>query len=156
MSIWDKQTVETRKRMLRYAHGHFTEEEAEELSKRMWNDLTQDQKHKLQAPSRWYAVAVVCTVEETKLIFAVCKDPSKATRRSDHPFDVNIEGPGYRSWLPLAVLSNYWGIYQDKLALMSSYPSMVLDGDWSGIRDSSEEQIWAMFEYVLLQEEILA
>ena len=74
------------------------------------------------------------------------------TRRSARCFDLDLEGVGaeprfrsptqYSAWLPLAMigqLSN-WVM----LAPYSDYPSMVADGDWSGIRDSDEDTIWVM------------
>ena len=76
-------------------------------------------------------------------------------RRSDRPFDVEFEGSyvagflkgcGLQAWLPLAVIrDSNW----PRLAAMSDYPQMVRAGDWSGIRDSEPEAIWAMFEKVI-------
>lgn len=70
-------------------------------------------------------------------------------RKSEREFDLNIEGTkegfGFVGWFPLVVirLSNWVD-----LAKFSDYPIMVANGDWSGIRDSSIENIWRMFEIV--------
>ncbi len=74
-------------------------------------------------------------------------------RRSPREFDLGISGQhekfatpaNYTAWLPLAVIGEANWV---ELAPHSDYPSMVWDGDWSGIRDSSEEAIWRMFEIV--------
>ena len=50
----------------------------------------------------------------------------------------------FSAWLPLYVVSRTeWSTR--KYARLSSYPNMVLEGDWSGIRDSDESAIWYMF-----------
>lgn len=64
-------------------------------------------------------------------------------RRSPREFDVEYSGPGYASWLPLAAIC---AVNWIKFAEMSSYPEMVREGDWSGIRDSTRDEIWEMFE----------
>lgn len=74
-------------------------------------------------------------------------------RRSPREFDLGISGwfaqfstpHKFSAWLPLAVIGEANWV---ELADHSDYPSMVWDGDWSGIRDSSEEAIWRMFEIV--------
>jgi hypothetical protein len=82
---------------------------------------------------------------------------SKITRRSEKEFDFGMEGEitgnsykpgekmtyGFSGWFPLAVIrASLWPSYAE----MSDYPEMVESGDWSGIRDSEPETIWAIFE----------
>lgn len=75
-------------------------------------------------------------------------------RISEKPFDFKVKGEttkfstsrawySFSAWLPLYVIRELnWIQFAD----MSDYPEMVREGDWSGIRDSSKEKIWAMFE----------
>lgn len=73
-------------------------------------------------------------------------------RRSEKEYDFSFSyrdpetGWDTTAWLPLAVIQDSKWTY---LAHMSDYPEMVLDGDWSGIRDSSKEAIWKMFDYIV-------
>lgn len=70
-------------------------------------------------------------------------------RMTDREFDINLQGTyqgddpvNFVSWLPLMFIYQYeWTI----LAWMSDYPEMVVNGDWSGIRDSSSDSKWDMF-----------
>jgi hypothetical protein len=81
------------------------------------------------------------------------------TRKSSRPFDVGFSGEmteprhagakpfiySYQAWLPLAIVrSTNWHV---RYADMSDYPKMVTSGDWSGIRDSSPEAHWDMFDH---------
>lgn len=76
------------------------------------------------------------------------------TRKSDKPFDLAIEGEtGYgdqkckfSGWLPLSCIHELTSWTSNEIAGMSDYSMMVREGDWSGIRDSSPESIWAIFE----------
>jgi hypothetical protein len=68
-------------------------------------------------------------------------------RKSSMMFDLTIVGKrhgwGFQCWFPLALIEACdWT--KPKFALISSYPEMALDGDWSAIRDSEPEKIWVM------------
>jgi hypothetical protein len=77
------------------------------------------------------------------------------TRRSEREFDLSVEGtysdnhylPGtkFSGWLPLIYIRELtvWPSY----AHMTDYPEMVAEGDWSGVRDSENEKIWAIFHH---------
>lgn len=84
-------------------------------------------------------------------IFAI-KTTSVIERKSDKEFDIHLESHdgtwSFAAWLPLATIrESTWT--RREIAEASDYPGMVLDGDWSGIRDSSEEKIWNMFRIAL-------
>lgn len=78
------------------------------------------------------------------------------SRRSEREFDISIEGTRpleygtsqepmkFSGWLPLSIirLSN-WSA--GEIRRLSDYPDMVKSGDWSGIRDSSNNSHWCMF-----------
>lgn len=52
------------------------------------------------------------------------------------------------AWLPLAIIGCVdWT--RPVYAHLSSYPTMVKQGDWSGIRDSKWDNIWKMFDQAL-------
>ena len=70
----------------------------------------------------------------------------KYQRKSDKEFDITVEGEGFVAWLPLAAIRSLTAWTRPSVALLSDYPAMVLEGDWSGIRDSSDEAIWDIFE----------
>jgi hypothetical protein len=92
------------------------------------------------------------TSNENKLVLSLEGYTIEEIERvSEKEFDLKIKGHNlslncsYSAWLPLAVIRNNDWI---DLAAMSDYPEMVKAGDWSGIRDSSKENIWKMFEMV--------
>jgi hypothetical protein len=69
----------------------------------------------------------------------------------DRKYDIGFRftaGRGWTvsCWLPLAVIGL---VDWTRLAMISDHRGMVRDGDWSGIRDSSERSIWAMFDRAL-------
>ena len=84
---------------------------------------------------------------------------SSVRARSEREFDVEFTGTerqsfydgesvNFSAWFPLAVIremSNW-----TELSEMSDHPDMVAAGDWSGIRDSSNESIWNMFDQVFI------
>jgi len=92
------------------------------------------------------------------------------TRQSDREFDLHIEGTypmdslntpgatfevGFGAWLPLSVLresdwtsDEIWGMV-DAYGTLDGKPSDPEYYDWSGIRDSSVEVIWSMFDTAL-------
>lgn len=51
----------------------------------------------------------------------------------------------YSAWLPLAIIKTFTNWTSPKIAKMTDYPDMTRSGDWSGLRDSSEKKIWAIF-----------
>lgn len=73
-------------------------------------------------------------------------------RRSDRPFDIAFSGRylevncAFSAWLPLSAIYNLieWTHYD--VAELTDHPEMVEAGDWSGVRDSSEEAKWNIFE----------
>lgn len=85
-------------------------------------------------------------------------DITKVARKTARAFDLEIEGEApslldkkappfpFSAWLPLYVIREYLNWTDDDIAEMTSYPEMVMSGDWSGIRDSSTSQIWEIFK----------
>jgi hypothetical protein len=83
---------------------------------------------------------------------------NKVWRRSVRMYDLSIQGVehttldgkpfdmNFSAWIPLQVIHS---VDWTKFAGMSGHSTMVDMGDWSGIRDSSVEEIWGMFEYAL-------
>lgn len=72
-------------------------------------------------------------------------------RRSEKPFDVGIQGFDTRlncqfsAWLPLASIKAFTPWTSERIAIHSNYPDMCMEGDWSGMRDSDDENIWFIF-----------
>ena len=90
---------------------------------------------------------------ELQLVLRIAGDTLKSVeRRSDREYDLGIvyDDPEYgwecRGWLPLAAIAHFVAWTDKAVAQMTDYPEMVVAGDWSGIRDSSRESIWAIFE----------
>jgi len=81
----------------------------------------------------------------------------KVSRRSDREFDLSLEGRfadilggvAFSAWLPLFAIRELtqWAGYE--IASCTDYPDMVAEGDWSGVRDSDPETIWAIFHRFL-------
>ncbi len=76
-------------------------------------------------------------------------------RRSDREFDLSLKGEKdwgldepvrFSAWLPLSAIREFTDWPDPSIGGMADYPSMAIAGDWSGIRDSDEETIWAIFE----------
>lgn len=71
------------------------------------------------------------------------------TRKSDREGDLQIEGEDangkFGAWLVLAAIrnANWTG---RTIASMTDYPSMARSGDWSGVRDTSEDKLWEIFD----------
>lgn len=80
-------------------------------------------------------------------------------KKSDREFDINISGERFSAWVPLSVISNTNWTDNNIWSLTDAYGKkgfMPGQGyDWSGIRDSSVEQIWEMFRIAIkmLEEE---
>jgi hypothetical protein len=80
--------------------------------------------------------------------------PDKATveveRKSGREFDLTVR---YRdtnrmltgAWLPLGCIREMTKWTTPAIANMTDYPTMARHGDWSGVRDSEVETIWAIF-----------
>lgn len=82
---------------------------------------------------------------------------SLITRNTERPFDLSMEGEmtkgvhcRFGAWLPLTCIRELTVWTQHEIAGMSDYSDMVRSGDWSGIRDSSPDSIWAIFEKFVL------
>jgi hypothetical protein len=78
--------------------------------------------------------------------------------RSAREYDLGISGQftdangssyKFSGWLPLSYIHELGAWTTARLAAMTDYPEMARSGDWSGVRDSSVDSNWAMFEYVL-------
>ncbi len=79
-------------------------------------------------------------------------------RRSPREFDLHLEGTEqsahfkdmepirFSSWLPLHAIREFLLWTHPEIACMTDYANMAHEGDWSGIRDSSPEAIWEIFE----------
>lgn len=86
---------------------------------------------------------------------------SRIERQSDDEFDLIISGERiekglrepvrFSAWLPLGAIRDLTQWTRKEIANMTSYPEMVLEGDWSGVRDSSKDQQWAIFEKFVLK-----
>jgi hypothetical protein len=79
-------------------------------------------------------------------------------RKSDKDYDVKFEGTSdfanFAMWLPLGAIRELVQWTSPNVARMSDYPEMVMEGDWSGIRDSSSEKIWAIFNEHVIEESL--
>ena len=72
-------------------------------------------------------------------------------RNSARVFDLKVMGRSqargeFSAWLPMWAIRSLVKWTSREVAAASDYPEMVADGDWSGIRDSSHETIWLIFE----------
>ena len=72
-------------------------------------------------------------------------------RLSDKEFDINYNaysGEHYTisGWLPLAAIYHFLTWPCKEIANLCDYPDMAKAGDWSGIRDSSRDTIWKIFD----------
>jgi hypothetical protein len=81
----------------------------------------------------------------------------KVERRSDREYDLALKGrysksnkylPGcaFSAWLPLAAINDLTVWPSAEIASLTDYPEMVMEGDWSGVRDSDPDKIWFIFE----------
>jgi hypothetical protein len=74
----------------------------------------------------------------------------KVSRRSDREYDLSLEGRymremNFSAWLPLFAIRELTLWPSEEIAQCTDYPEMVVEGDWSGVRDSDPEKIWAIF-----------
>ena len=69
-------------------------------------------------------------------------------RKSDRDYDVSVictsDLAGFTLWLPLGAVRELTLWTGHEIASMTDYPEMA-EGDWSGVRDSSSETIWKIF-----------
>lgn len=81
----------------------------------------------------------------------------KVERRSDREYDLSIEGRyaddapymagvAFSAWLPLMAIRELTNWPSEEIASLTDYPDMVMEGDWSGVRDSDSESIWFIFD----------
>lgn len=81
----------------------------------------------------------------------------KISRRSDREYDLTLEGKyapdapylagtAFSAWLPLLAIRELTAWTSESIASLTDYPDMVMEGDWSGVRDSSTETIWFIFD----------
>jgi hypothetical protein len=80
----------------------------------------------------------------------------KVSRRSDRKFDLSLKGRygkdfpylggvAFSAWLPLIAINYLTPWSNEEIASCTDYPDMVMEGDWSGVRDSDPETIWGIF-----------
>lgn len=85
----------------------------------------------------------------------------KISRRSDREYDLTLEGKyapdapymagvAFSAWLPLMAIRELTQWPSESIASLTDYPDMVMEGDWSGLRDSSVEAIWGIFDRFVL------
>jgi hypothetical protein len=83
-------------------------------------------------------------------------------RYTTRPYDLHFEGvyvEGGRmpsgvtvsGWLPKACIRDLTRWTSPEIAVMTNYPEMVVEGDWSGVRDSDQNRIWAIFAQHVLE-----
>lgn len=81
----------------------------------------------------------------------------RVSRRSDREFDLSVEGSyskdsphlagvAFSAWLPLLAIKELTEWPSESIASLTDYPDMVMEGDWSGVRDSDHDTIWFIFE----------
>lgn len=81
----------------------------------------------------------------------------KIERRSEKMFDLTVEGFDpemgckFSAWLPLACIRYLTMWTSHKIAMHTDYPEMAIEGDWSGVRDSSTDSIWFIFDNFVLK-----
>lgn len=77
-------------------------------------------------------------------------------RKSDKDYDVKIECTSdlcsFGMWLPLGAIRELVAWTESDVARMTDYPEMAMEGDWSGVRDSSADKIWAIFNEHVVEE----
>jgi len=103
----------------------------------------------LLAVDKYLSLRHVRHVRNPKLYPAVDLNTVEIARKSEREYDLSIsgktkDGMGFGAWLPLGLISCLdWTA--DPVAGMTDYPEMARDGDWSGVRDTEEEKLWAIF-----------
>lgn len=101
------------------------------------------------------------TKNETQLIAKLAKKEDwqdyEVTRRSEREYDLSIEGKygknnkylsgTFSAWLVLAAIRELTLWTSPEIASMTDHPDMCEEGDWSGMRDSNPEALWAIFNH---------
>lgn len=88
-------------------------------------------------------------------------DDLNVTRRSDREYDLSLDGRyskdapymagcAFSAWLPLMAIRELTVWPSEEIAGCTDYPDMVMEGDWSGVRDSSKDSIWGIFDRFVL------
>lgn len=72
------------------------------------------------------------------------------SRKSSRAFDIAVSTPTMSAWLPLLAIRTRVAWNSKPVAKMTDYPEMAMEGDWSGVRDSSTEAIWKIFDTFVL------
>ena len=97
---------------------------------------------------------------ERKLLLHLAKKDGwrdvEIKRKSKRPFDISIEGVmgdgmRFRADLKLYAIRALTDWPRPEIAMMSDYPQMVMEGDWSGIRDSSDMAIARIFYWAIIK-----
>lgn len=101
------------------------------------------------------------TANENEIVARLVKhcgiEGLKVERRSDREYDLSIEGRfgkdypymggvAFSAWLPLLAIRELTNWPSTEIASCTNYPDMVMEGDWSGVRDSEPENIWFIFD----------
>ncbi len=82
-------------------------------------------------------------------------------RKSIRPYDLTFYGKyltgegSFASWLVLAYIRHCVPWTSSRWAKMTDHPQMAMEGDWSGVRDTEEENLWALFWAHFNEEEFL-
>lgn len=75
-------------------------------------------------------------------------------RKSERPYDIYFtitsDTGDMSGWLPLSGINWLTQWTSRYIADMTDYPDMTYNGDWSGVRDSDREKIWAIFNRFVL------
>lgn len=85
----------------------------------------------------------------------------KVSRKSSREYDLNLEGRygksapymagvAFSAWLPLMAIRELTQWPSESIASLTDHPDMVMEGDWSGVRDSNEDSIWFIFDRFVL------
>lgn len=105
------------------------------------------------------------TKNEKKIVERLVKkcylEDIKVSRRSDREYDLSVEGKygsaypylagcAFSAWLPLMAIRELTHWPSREIASCTNHPDMVMEGDWSGVRDSEEENIWGIFHRFVL------
>lgn len=77
---------------------------------------------------------------------------------TDEVADVVVEGTydnngntvHFGGWLPLLAVKHLLLWSARNVAEMTDYPEMAMDGDWSGVRDTSSEKIKAIYKKFII------
>lgn len=125
--------------------------------KRHFDDLQRSERGLRGNPGRLFPASYP---PEKKLILFLARREGwkkyKVSRTGTYPFELRIDGVGkndiqFSGLLKLIAIHSLVNWTSPQVAMMSSYPSMVREGDWSGIRDSSDDAIDNIFYNFVLK-----